>query len=131
MDHYKISKLLHSSVVSKFVTKKWIDVNDLSSGQYPVDKNTRFKTSLLRSVLFDYGDAYIVVKGAITVEGTNDANKRNRKLTFRNNAPFMSCISKINNTFNNNVEALDIVMPMYNLLKYNYNYSKTSRSLRN
>ena len=48
MEHYKISKLLSTSSVSKFVTKKWAEVNDLSSGQYSVKKNIRFKTSMLR-----------------------------------------------------------------------------------
>ena len=43
MDHHKISKLLNDSTVSKFVTRKWIEVNDLSSGQYSVNKNVRFK----------------------------------------------------------------------------------------
>ena len=49
--------------------KKWIEVNDLSSGQYSVNKNIRFKTSMLRSDLCNYSDAYIVAKGRITVEG--------------------------------------------------------------
>ena len=64
MEHYKIYKLLNDSIVSKFV-KKWIEVNYLSSGQYSVNKNIRFKTSMLRSHLCDYSDAYIVVKGTI------------------------------------------------------------------
>ena len=62
MDYYKISKLLNDSTVSKFVTKKWVEINDLSSGQYSVNKNIRFKTSMLRSCLCDYSDAYIVAK---------------------------------------------------------------------
>ena len=62
---------------------------------------------------------------------TVDANKRNKNLTFKNNVPFISCISKINNTFVDNAEDRDIVMPMYNLLEYNDNYSVTSRSLWN
>ena len=68
MEHSKISKLLNNSTVSKFVTKKWVEVNDLSSGQYSINKNIRFKNSMLRSDLFDYSDSYIAVKGAITVE---------------------------------------------------------------
>ena len=78
----------------KFVTKKWIKVND----QYSVNKKIRFKTSMLRSDLCDYSDAYIVVTGMISVTGINANNRRNKKLTFKNNAPFRSCISKINNT---------------------------------
>ena len=54
MEHYKISKLLKDSTVSKFVTKNWIQVNYLSSGQYSVNKNLSFKTSILRLDLCDY-----------------------------------------------------------------------------
>ena len=75
--------------------------------------------------------SYIVVKGIINVTGTNANNRRNKKLTFKNNAPFRSCISKINNTFIDNAEDLDIAMPMYNLLEYSGNYFMTSRSLWN
>ena len=57
---------------------------------------------------------YIVVKGAITVKGTDNANKKYKNLIFKNNAPFRSYISKINNTLVDNVENLDIVMPMFN-----------------
>ena len=123
MEHYQISKLLNDSTVSTFVTKKWIEVNDLSSGQYSVNKNIRHKTSMLRSDLCDYSDAYIVVKGRISVTGTNAANRRNKNLTFKNNALFRSCILKVNNTFIDNAEDLDIVMPMYNLLEYTDSYS--------
>ena len=59
---------------------------------------------MLRSDLCDYSDAYIVVKERISVTGTNDANRRNKKLTFKNNAPFRPCISRINNTFIDNAE---------------------------
>ena len=67
---------------------------------------------MLRSALCDYSDAYILAKVTITVEGDNDNKKRNKKLTFKNNAAFISCISKINNTFIDNAEDLDIFMPM-------------------
>ena len=69
---------------------------------------------MLRSDLCHYNDVYIVVKGRISIKGTNDANKKNKKLTFKNNVPFSSCISKINNTSVDNAEDLNIVMPMYN-----------------
>ena len=61
-------------------------------GQYSVNKSVRFETSMLRSDLYDYGDAYIAVKGRISVTGIDNANRRNKKLTFKNNAPFRSCI---------------------------------------
>ena len=70
---------------------------------------------MLRSDLCGYSDAYIVVKGRISVTGAENANRRNKKLTFKNNVPFRSCISEINNTFIDNAEDLGIVMPMYNL----------------
>ena len=85
--------------------------------------------SILRSDLCNFNDAYIIVKVYITLEGDNDANKRNKNLAFKNNAPFINCISKINGEKIGNAEDLDIVMPMYNLLEYGKNYRKTTRSL--
>ena len=72
---------------------------------------------MLRSDLCNYSDTYIVVKGKITVTNPNN-NAYEKELAFRNNAPFTSCISKINNTLIDNAEDLDIAMPMYNLLEY-------------
>ena len=69
------------------------------------------------SDLCDYSDAYIVVKSRKTDKDTYDANTKNKKRTFKNNVPFMSCISKINNKFMDIEEDLGIVMPMYNLLE--------------
>ena len=68
-----IADAVNNSTVSKVVTKKWIEVNDLSSGQYSDNKNVRFKTSMWRSDLCDYSDACIVVKERISVKGTNNA----------------------------------------------------------
>ena len=119
--HYQTSKYLNDSTVSKIVAKKLIEVNDLATSQYFPSKNIRFKTSVLIWDLCCYSDAYIVVKGRISVKRANDANKRNKKLTFKSNAPFRSCISKINNTFIDNAKDLDIVIPMYNLLEYSDN----------
>ena len=70
-----------------------------------------------------YSDAYIVVKGGITATGDVIANTRNKKLNFKNNAPFTSYISKINNTFIDNAEDVDIAISIYNLLEYSANYS--------
>ena len=126
MRHHKISKLLNNSTVSKIVTKIWIEVNDLSGSQYSVNKNIRFKTNTLRSDLCDYSDAYIVVKGAITVKGTNANNLTDKKLAFTNNVSFRSCIS---NKFIDNEEDIEIVMPMHNLLEYSDNYFMASGSL--
>ena len=94
----------------------------MPSGQYSDSKNIRFKTSMLRSDLCDYSDAYMVVKGIISVTGTGNANRRNKNLSFNNNALFRSCISKINSTLITSAEDLDIIMPMYNLLEYGNNF---------
>ena len=83
MEQYKISKLLNDSTVSKVATKKWVEVNDLSTGQYSVNKNIRFKTSMIRLDLCDYSDAYLVVKGIITVEGNDVSQTRNKMLIFQ------------------------------------------------
>ena len=115
----------------RFVTKKWIEVYDQSEGNYNVNKKIIIKTSVPRSDLCDFNDAYIVVKGDITFEGDNDANKRNKNLAFKNNAPFINCISKINGVKIDNAEDLDVVIPMYDLLEYSKNCRKTTGSLWN
>ena len=130
MEHYdEMLKLLSYSNDSKFVARKWIEVNDLSGSQYSVNKNIRFKP--LRSNLWDYRCVYIVVNVRIMVEGTNANNRENKMLTFKNNTPFRSCISKFNNTFIDNAEDLDTAMPMHGLLECSDEYSVTSGSLRN
>ena len=137
MEYQKITNLLDntSDKVPRFITKKWIEIYDQSGETYNTNKQIRLKTSMLRSDLCDYSDAYINVKEDITVRATDGANnirdKKNRPLAFKNNAPFISCISKINGVLIENAKALDILMPMYNLLKYSKNYSKTSVSLWN
>ena len=90
---------------------------------------------MLRSNLCDYADSYILVKGTKTITGSGDnarerpADERNKEVTFKNCAPFTKCISRINNTDIDNAHNIDIVMSMYNLIKYSDNYSKTSGSL--
>ena len=79
---------------------------------------------MLRSDLCDFSDAYIDVKGTTTLEGDNDANKKNKSLAFKSNAPFINCISKINGVQIDNAEDLDVVMLMYNLLEYSKNHKK-------
>ena len=137
MEYQKITSLLGttSDNVPRFITKKWIEVHDQSGNaedRYNPRKQIRFKTSMLRSDLCDFSDAYIVVKGDITLTKNADRNfidLRNRFLAFKNNAPFTNCISKINNMLIDNAEDLDLVMPMYNLIEYSKNYRRTTRSL--
>ena len=85
---HKISKSLNGSTASKFVTKKSIEINDLSSGQYSVNKNLVFKTPSPRSDLCNYSNAYIAVKGIITAEDNNSNNREDKKVIFKNNSPF-------------------------------------------
>ena len=90
---------------------------------------------MLRSNLCDYADAYILVNGRITITGAGDddaarrADEKDKGLISKNCAPFTKCISRINNTDIDNAQDIDIVMSMYNLIEYSYNYSKTSGSL--
>ena len=86
---------------------------------------------MLQSDLCDHSDAYNVIEGTITVQEAEDRDNYNRNLVLQNNALFTSSISKINNTLIDNAEDLDIVKPMYNLIEYSKNYSKTSGSLWN
>ena len=135
MEYQKITKLLGNmpDKVLRVVAKKWIEVHDQSGtakNRYKPSKQIRFKTSMLRSDLCDYSDAYIAVE-IVTVEGNNKIDRENRFLAFKNNTPFTDCISKINNTLMDNAEGLDIVMPMYNLLQYSKSYIKTAGSLGN
>ena len=97
---------------------------------YSVNKEIRIKSSMLRSDLYDFSDAYIVVEGDIIVKEPDNA-KRNKSVTFENNAPFINCISKINGVKIDNAEDLDVVIPMHNLLEYSKNYRKTTGSLWN
>ena len=158
MEFQKIVNFLDTTSDNKdlptFVTKKWIEVYDQPEGNYNVNKEIRIKTSMLRSDLCDFSESYIVLKGDITVtkktftandfEGpnntaanvnaTNTANNNafgNKKLVFKNNSPFISCISKINCVKIDNAEDLDVVLPMYNLLEYSKNHRKTTGSLWN
>ena len=120
MEYNKINNLLDRprDKLSKFVTKNWIKVNNLSRNNYDDKKQIRFKTSMLRSDLCDFSNAYVLVKGTITVtapEGQDQLrDKKNRPLVLKNNASFISCIAKINGELIENVEDLDVVMPMYN-----------------
>ena len=126
-----------SEQLSKFLTGEYVRVNSLSN-TYNKNKSIRFKTPMLRSNLCDYSDAYILVEGKIVVLApgvNNDANnirdKKNRSLILKNNAPFVSCITRINGELIEDADDLDIVMPMCNLLEYSKNYRKAIASLYN
>ena len=123
MEYHKIANLIDntSNQPSKFRTRNWVEINDESRGAYNVNSQIKFKTTMLKSNLCDYSDAYILVQGTISVSNTavaGAANNTNRKVVFKNCAPFTNCISKINNTQIDNAKDIDIVMPMYNLIEY-------------
>ena len=128
MEYQKISNLLNdaSNKPSKFRTRNWVEINNEARGTCSPNKQIKFKTSMLRSSLCDYSDAYILVKGNITVNNTADAgaaaNNANEKVIFENCAPFTNCVRKINNTKIDDAEHIDIVMPMYNVIEYSDNY---------
>ena len=142
MEYDKINNLLlsednESEQLSKFVTREYVRVNSLLD-TYNENKSIRFKTPMLRSNLCDNSDTYILVKATITVTApgvNNNANnirdKRNRPVILKNNAPFVSCITRINGELIEGADDLDIVMSMYNLLEYSKNYRKTIGSLYN
>ena len=116
---------------TKFRKKSWIETNDQSRGEYNTNSDIRFKTTMLKSSLFDYSVTYILVKIRITITrvGNRRADERNKGVIFKNCAPFINCKSEINNTEIDNTGGIDTVMPMYNLIKYSNNYWKTFGSL--
>ena len=114
----------------KFVSKKWIEVYDQAEKNYNPNKKIRIETSLLKSDLCHYSDPYIIVKGTITVVRPNN-EERSKAVTFKNNAPFINCISNFNGAKIDNAEDLDALIPMYNLLEYSKYYKKATGSLWN
>ena len=137
MEYQKIANLLDNEVAPnasnqpfKFGTRSWVEINDVSRGTY-TSSIIKFKTTMLRSTLCDYADAYILVMRTITITGEGDdtaarqADERDKGVIFKNCAPLIECISRINNTDIGNAEDIDIVMPMYKLIEYSDIYSKT------
>ena len=107
MEYQKIANLIDddaSNQPSKFRTRNWVEINDESRGAYNVNSQIKFKTTILKSSLCDYSDAYILVKGTITITGrgadaaARQADERDKGVSFKNCAPFINCISEINNT---------------------------------
>ena len=129
MEYQNIANVIDdtSNQPSKLRTRNCVEMNDESRGAYNV--NIKFKTTMLKSSLCDYSDAYILVKGTISVSNTTApgaaVNNTNKKVMFKNCASFTNCISEINNTQIDNAKDIHIVMPMYNLIEYSDNYAKT------
>ena len=136
MEYQKRADLIDDNTLnqpSKFRTRNWVEINDESRGAYNVNSQIKFKTTMLKSSLCDYSEAYSFVKGTITVNNTAAqgaaANNTNKKVIFKIYAPFTNCISEINNIQIDNAKDIDIVMTMYNLIEYSDNYAKTTGSL--
>ena len=129
METQKVINLLNAfdNENSKFATKKWHIINNESNGDYSHHNSIKFLTSSLESRLCDCFDAYILVTGNITATGSND----NTKVAFKNCAPFNKCRTGINETFIDDVDFINITMPMYNLIEYSDNYFDTSGNLWN
>ena len=91
-----------SNPPSKFRTKNWVEISDASRGTYNVNSQIQFKTAMPKPSLSDYSDPYILVKGTIAVNNIADvdanANNTHKKVVFKNCAPFIHCMSEINNT---------------------------------
>ena len=134
MEYQKIINLLGNTpnVLPKFNTKNLVEINYESRLTYNANTQIKFKTTMLKSSLWDYSDAGILVKGTITIDdtsaGDSNAKNTNKKVIFKNCALFINCISEINNTQIDNAKDIDIVMPMYNLIVYGDNCSKASGS---
>ena len=97
----------------------------------------KFTSSMMRSNLCDYSNAYILLNGTITIDwlGDNDATKRaderSKGVIFKNCAPFTECISNINNTQINNAKYMHVMILIYNLIEYSDNYSKHQEIFKN
>ena len=135
MEFQKIANFIDTTLddkeLPKFVTKNGLKfMTKQKKNNYSVNKEIWIERSILRSDLYDFSGAYIVVEGDIIVTEPDNA-KRNKSVTFENNAPFINCISKINGVKIDNAEDLDVVIPMNNLLEYSKNYRKTTGSLWN
>ena len=135
MGYNKITNLLAKldlDEIPKFTTIKWIEIFDQANGTYNKNKDIRFKTNQLRNNLCNFNDAYIVFTGKITVANPgNDVNAYNRKVSFKNSAPFFHCTLKINSQLIEDAQDLDIVIPMYNVLYYFKNFRKATGSFCN
>ena len=124
MAHQKVLNLLNEANDSKFEKRKWNIAIDNSKPNYDAVNEITYNTEVLKSNLCDYNDAYILLRGNITIIGHQVT-----QVAFKNCAPFTKCVTKITGTTIDDAEDLDLVMPMYNLIEYSSNYSETTGSL--
>ena len=121
MEHQKLLNLLNETNNSKFVTRRWSIVNDNSRTNYDVGSEIIYNTAILTSNIYDYSNAYILVRGDITIIGHQVT-----QVAFKNCTQFTKCITKIDGTTIDGAENLDLAIPMCNLIEYSSNYSETT-----
>ena len=125
MEYQKMINLLDNTPnqATKFRTKNWVEINNDARGTHNKDNQIKFKTSLLKSSLCDYSDAYILVKRTISIEpqAEDNLNNADKKVVFKSCAPFTDCTSETNNTQIYIGKDIDVVMPIYNVIEYSNN----------
>ena len=135
MEYLEIIHLLDGTTnqPSKFRTRNWVKINEEARETQNANSDIKFKTSMKRSNLCDYSDTYIHVKATVTVPNTAAAatpvNDTNKKVIFKNCAPFTNRISETNNEQVDDAQDTDVVILMYNLIEYSDVYLNTSGSL--
>ena len=130
MEYQKIINFLDNTPnqPTKFRTKYWVEISDDARGTYNKDSQIKFKTSMLKSSLCCYRDAYILVKGTISITqvlAPTEPDNVDKEVVF---APLTDFISEIKNSKIDNAGDSDEAMPVYNLIDYSDNYSKASGS---
>ena len=121
MEHQKILNLLNETNNSKFVTRRWSIVNDNSRTNYDVGSEMIYNAEIFTSNICDYNNAYILVRGDITIIGHQVT-----QVVFKSCAPFTKCITKIVGATTDGAENLDLAIPMCNLIEYSSDYSETT-----
>ena len=112
MEHQKILNLLNDANNSKFLTRKCNIVNDNSKANYEERNKIIYNTKVLKFTFYDYNDSFILLGGDITIIG-----HQLTQIAFKNCALFTKYIAKIDGTIIDDAENLDLLMPLYNLIK--------------
>ena len=133
MEYQKIIDLLENTPnqPTKFRKKNWVEINDDAHGKYNTNSQIKFKTSMFKSSLCDYSDTYIKeLKQSHQYHYQQETQIiMIKEVVFKNCVPFIDCTSEISKSQIDNAKNIDVIMPMYNLIEYSDNYSKTSGSL--
>ena len=125
MEYQITLNFLNEANDSKFVTRKWNIVNNQSNANYDAGNEIVYNTEVLKSNLCDYNDAYILLRGNITIIGHQATQSIIGQVAFRDCASFTKCIIKLDGTTTDDAENLVLIIPMYNIIEYSSNYSET------